>query len=51
MKNTIKIIAGAIVGYLLLDMVGAMLWIISGQTTGEGYFIGKVTQLVLRVIL
>lgn len=44
-------LAGAFIAYLVIDVTGFMTWIISGQVEPEGFYFGKLTAEVLRLII
>ena len=49
MEN-IKIIFGAVVGYLMLDAVMFMAWVYSGQIP-SGFYLGNITGNILKLII
>ncbi len=50
MEN-IKIIFGAVVGYLMLDAVMFMAWVYSGQVPYNGIYLGRVTTEILKIFI
>jgi hypothetical protein len=46
-----KVIFWLIPAYLVLDFFGAFMWAMSGQTPGDGFFIGAITRFILQLIL
>ena len=51
MKNILQIIGGGIIGVLTIDALGFMLWVVSGQTPLDNFYIGTITAHILRAII
>jgi hypothetical protein len=48
--QSLKIIFGGLVGYLMLDFVMFFVWVYSGQVA-EGLYLGKITAEILKLII
>lgn len=44
MEKIISFILTCAAGFLVVDFLGACMWIVSGQVPPEGYFVGSLTQ-------
>ena len=51
MKNILQIIGGAALGVLLADALGFMLWVLSGQTPLDNFYIGTITAHVVAWVV
>lgn len=51
MKNTLQIIGGGIIGVLLVDAGGFMLWVVSGQHPLDNFYIGTITAHVVAWVV
>lgn len=52
---TIMILAGLAIAYLMLDFLGFMAWVLSGQVPeggfDTGYYLGKVNYIIISLII
>lgn len=51
MKNTLEIVGNVLLIILAIDLFGFMVWIASGQTPIDNFFIGGLTAFMLRLLL
>lgn len=38
-------------GFVMLDIIGAMMWVFSGQYAVSNWYLGKLTLDIIRLIL
>ncbi len=48
MKPLLQGIAGLLIGILIADFLGFMIWVNSGQMPTDGYYIGEITASIIR---
>ena len=51
MKNILKIAGWIILAVLMIDALGFVGWVLSGQTPVDSFYIGAITANVLQVII
>ena len=51
MRATLNIIGGVILGVITVDVLGFMLWALSGQHPADAFYIGTITAHILRAII
>ncbi len=47
--NIINILIWIGVAIITIDMVGAMMWAVTGQTPQDGFYIGAITNGVIHI--
>lgn len=50
-RKLAEIVAGLVAMVVLIDALGFMAWIASGQTPADGFYIGSLTAHALRALL
>lgn len=50
MRNAVEVIYVLIIGYLALDVLGFLLWALSGQYPSDGFYLGTITAHVLGLV-
>ena len=50
MKNTFKIIGATAAIIIMLDVMGFMAWLVSGQTPTDNIYIGTITAHIIKAI-
>ena len=50
MRDTLQIASGGLVAILTIDAFGFMVWILSGQTPADSFYIGTLTAHALRAL-
>lgn len=51
MKHTLKVIRIIIAMVMLLDVMGFMAWLVSGQIPTDNIYIGTITAHIIKIIL
>ena len=51
MRNIFKVIGYGIIGALLLDAIGFIAWVASGQTPSDNFYIGTITAHVVAWVI
>ena len=47
MIKNISLVVGAL---LIADIIGFMLWILSGQTPVDNFYLGKITAIIIDIL-